>query len=271
LGRGAIRDDVMPEPKISPTIAWGFRHYVRYYLRRNLSAIRIAKGNSPQLDPTKPVICYINHPSWWDPLIVMTVNDHLFQGRNFFAPMDARALDSYPVFKKLGYFGIDMQSKDGARSFLDITRSLLANPRNTLWITPGGKFSDVREKTEFEPGLAHLAANLTEVTLIPMAIELVYWEERTPEVLVEFGEIETSSNSVSKDEWRALLEQRLADAQASLAAKSLSRNYAAFDSLLDGTGGIGGFYDGVRWARAKLSGKPYQSRHRDACDSESMG
>lgn len=258
-------------PRISPLIAWGFRHYVRRYLQNHLSSLRIAKGTVPNLPRERAVICFVNHPSWWDPLIAMTINERLFEGRTFYAPMDARALKAYPVFRKLGYFDIDMRSPEGARRFLGISRQVLRDHGNALWLTPGGRFEDVRRATEFQPGLAHLAVHIAGVTLLPMALELTFWEERTPEALVEFGAPIVSGGERTKTEWRELLESRLSQAQQSLGIKAMERNPDSFESLVSGSAGIGGFYDWVRWGRSVGSGVAYHSRHRDSVDRESVG
>lgn len=130
---------------------------------------------------------------------------------------------------------------------------------------------DVRQPTEFQPGLAHLAVNLAGVTLIPMALEVTFWEERTPEALVEFGEPLVSGGERTKAEWRGVLELRLSQAQQSLSIKAIERDRDAFESLMRGSAGIGGFYDWVRWGRSIVSGMTYRPRHRDAVDGESVG
>ncbi|MEM7314891.1 MAG: acyltransferase, partial [Planctomycetota bacterium] len=89
-----------------------------------------------------------------------------------------------------------------------------------------------------------------------------------PEALVEFGIAETSRPGRTKDEWRELLESRLAETQSSLAQKSQARDHAAFDVLIDGSAGIGGFYEWVRRVRSTVSGKSYTPRHRDVCKEE---
>jgi hypothetical protein len=39
------------------------------------------------------MVCFINHPGWWDPMTGVLMTDLLFPGRHrFAAPMDAEAL-----------------------------------------------------------------------------------------------------------------------------------------------------------------------------------
>ncbi len=208
-GTGSSKRDEMP--RISPFLARGFRWYLPRYLRRHFSAVRLALGTAPKLRESQAVICFANHPGWWDPLIAMLLNQRLFQGQTFYAPIDQRALEAYPVFAKLGYYGIDLASLDGARHFLRLTRRLLAQHTTALWLTPGGQFSDVRQRTAFRPGLSHLAATVPDISLVPMAIEYTFWQERTPEALIEFGPLmETVGPRRTKDQWQSELEDQLA-------------------------------------------------------------
>jgi hypothetical protein len=115
-----------------------------------------------------------------------------------------------------------------------------------------------------------LAAHCHPVTFQPVAIEYVFWQERTPEVLVELGEplraLRTCSRS--KGEWQVLLEARLAEAQQALAAKAVARDPRPFDVLIDGTVGVGRVYDGLRRLRARWRGQPFDPRHGDTQQPE---
>ena len=50
-----------------------------------------------------PLIIYANHPSWWDPMIAQFLNRKLCPDRQFYAPIDAKALEHYRVLGKLGF------------------------------------------------------------------------------------------------------------------------------------------------------------------------
>lgn len=248
-------------PHVSAFMARGFNWYVPRYLSRHFNAIRIAKDSAPSLRSDEPVICFANHPGWWDPLLAFLLNGLYMSPRTVYAPIDESALVQYPVFRKLGFYGIDLDSANGARRFLSTTRALLAHPTTAIWITPGGKFCDVRARTTFQPGLVHLAANLDGVPLVPLAIEYTFWEERTPEALVEFGEVLQASRGTSKAAWQDALEGSLSATQNSLAEKAIARRPEQFDVPLDGSAGVGGWYDVLRRVRSAFSGKPFDPRH----------
>jgi 1-acyl-sn-glycerol-3-phosphate acyltransferase len=214
------------------------------------------------LPDNEAVICFANHPAWWDPLVALLLHRLYLTGRTAYAPIDQTSLDQYPIFRKLGFYGIDLDSLEGAKRFLSVTRALLRRPTTAIWMTPGGKFADARDKTTFQPGLGHLAATTPGFTLVPLVLEYTFWEERTPEALIEFGQpIGTGARRGSKDGWQRELEDRLASAQASLAAKVISREPTAFDVVLDGSAGVGGWYDLGRRAKSLLMRTNFDPRH----------
>ena len=96
-----------------------------------------------------------------------------------------------------------------------------------------------------------------------MAIEYLFWNERYPEILIEFGTLLRSedlpSEKAARLQW---LEKHLADTQASLALKAISRNPDAFTTLVAGRSGIGGLYDGLRRMVAFFTGATFHGRHQ---------
>jgi len=256
-------------PRVSSFLLWGFDRYVRRLLKKNFSAVRVVKGSTPDLPKDSPVVCYANHPGWWDPLIAHLLNDHFMQGRTLYAPIDQRALEKYRIFTKLGYYGIDIDSAEGAKRFLATTKRLLRTSTTAIWMTPGGRFSDVRERTVFEPGLPHVAATTSEIMLVPVAVEYSFWEERTPEALVNFGAPVVSGEGVKAD-WQSRLEEALAEAQRKLAEKAIGRRREDFKIILQGSAGVGGIYDLGRRLKALLRGERFDPRH-ESIGKESEG
>jgi 1-acyl-sn-glycerol-3-phosphate acyltransferase len=259
------QDRHAPAPRVSAVLRGGFGRYVRRYIRRHFNAVRLARGSAPTFPADHAVICFVNHPGWWDPLTAVLLHDLYFMPRTFYAPIDARALAAYPIFSKLGFYGIDLHSTAGSRNFLSVSRKLLRDAQAAIWMTPTGRFADVRERAAFQPGLAHLVAGSAKVSVLPLAIEYCFWEERTPELLVEFGpvvSVETLGPRRSKADWQQACEQAMADAQASLAHKAIARDYESFDALLDGRAGVGGWYEMLRRSAAAWRGKVFRPRHR---------
>ncbi len=188
--------------------------------------------------------------------------DHFFPRHLFAAPMDSDALKSYPILERLGFFPVAKDSVTGAKEFLRSSRRLLESPATALWLTPAGKFHDVRQPASFQNGLGLIVDADFAGTLLPMAIEYTFWNERYPELLVEFSKpIDCSQLPTERDARTRVLENALQETQISLAQRAVSRDATAFVTLSQGRSGIGGFYD--LWRRLVLwtRGDNFQSRH----------
>lgn len=264
-------------PRVSRPILGWFRWYVRRYLRKAFHTVCLAEPGPPSLPHDAPLIVYLNHAAWWDPLTSILLSELVTPGRTLYAPFDAEALARYPIFGKLGFFGVDQTSRRGAAQFLQTARAILDEPGGSLWMTPEGRFVDPRHAgADFEPGLAHVAASLAregrEAYALPLAMEYAFWEEKQPEALCQFGEpIRLGDHKgLDKPAWNELLQQRLRDSQAELARKSIERNTAAFRVLVGGAEGVGGFYESMRWLKAKATGQRYRKAHSDKLSGDAL-
>jgi 1-acyl-sn-glycerol-3-phosphate acyltransferase len=256
---------------VPPVSAWlqrGFHAFLRPYLRRHFQCIGLHRASYrvSGIEKGRPRIVYSNHPSWWDPLVAHYLNAALFSPRQFYAPIDAAALKQYQVFAKLGFYGVDLQSISGAADFLKTSVAILNNGRSVLWITPEGRFCDVRDTSAtLMPGLPHLCTKLHSGTVIPMALEYVFWEERLPICLVMFGEPldPAACRNWSKQQWNESLTNRLRQTQRRLADAAIARDAAAIELLLCGRGGAGGMYDFMRQMKSWMRGKRFRPEHGD--------
>lgn len=262
-------------PRRSTWLIAAFRRYVRWYLPRHFSAVRLARdgflppavlsrdiqtaGSRSLAD--KPVVVVLNHPSWWDPLICLVLSD-LFPGRNHFAPIDAEALKQYRFFARLGFFGIRPRSVGGARIFLLTGEAILNDPRSMLWVTAQGRFADVRERPLIlEGGVGHLLARCPHAVALPLAIELTFWNERLPEALGRFAEPMQFDGPMSPKQWTRALEAALEHNLDALAEAAQRRDSEAFVTLLRGRQSVAFFYDLWRATRDLLTGKSLQRGH----------
>ncbi|OYP35532.1 acyltransferase [Rhodopirellula sp. MGV] len=256
---------------IAPPAAWflgGFHRFLNRFLKRHFHAIAVLRDSRIDCGSLqdRPVIIYANHPSWWDPLIAHFLNAALFSPRHFFAPIDAEALQKYKVFEKLGFYGVQLSTQSGAAAFLRNSLAILNRCDSALWITPEGRFADVRDHSaELMPGLSHLCSKCSDVIAIPLALEYVFWDERLPVCLVNLGQPLDAQQHRDWDKaaWGDALRDGLRDAQADLAAASIARSSDPFDNLLTGRRGAGGVYDACRKLKAKLMGKPFDASHGD--------
>ena len=251
-------------PAISPRLWNAFGRYAEWYVPRHFHGVRLLGAGPPPAIKGTPTIVYLNHPSWWDPMICILLARHLWPERKHYAPIDASALGRYRFFQKLGFFGVEQASRRGGAMFLRTAREILRQRDSTLWITAQGQFTDVRRKPiALKPGLGHLLPHLQNALVVPLAIEYTFWDERHPEALTAFGPaIEVSQYEKREaNQWTLALEQRLGQATELLAAGAMSRDPSRFLLLRDGSAGVGFFYD--QWLRAKawLSGRQYHREH----------
>ncbi|MHC5538200.1 lysophospholipid acyltransferase family protein [Singulisphaera rosea] len=248
--------------------SWLFRHfrnYSRRYVSKHFHAIRLSvEGFRPDARLGGPIIVVLNHPSWWDPLIGLVLSEAWPETTRHFAPIDSAGLAKYPVLERLGFFGIEPNSPQGARTLLRRGLAILDDSRHVLWVTPQGRFVDPRARpTRFKPGIGYLVHRVGRGVVLPLALEYAFWQERTPEVLARFGTpIELGgSRETSPRDWTTRLERALETVQVELARDAMSRDPSRFETKLEGRAGIGGIYDFWRRTRAALRGRRFAAEH----------
>ncbi|MBL9126967.1 MAG: lysophospholipid acyltransferase family protein [Verrucomicrobiales bacterium] len=265
-------------PRVSEWLLGAFARYTHWYLQRHFDAMRVStSGWLPDNENGVPKVVYLNHASWWDPLVCLHLSRHLFSRHRAFAPIDAQAIAKYAFFRRLGFFGVEPDSPRGAARFFRVAHEILSHPWHVLWVTPQGRFADARERPlAFKNGLGHLASRLGKGAnpaadrprrfhFVPLAIEYTFWHEPRPEILLRFGEpLEVHAATSHHDEpevWTARLEARLEAAMDGLAEEARLRQPDAFLPLLRGRTGVGGIYDLWRRAKSLWRRQPFDPKH----------
>lgn len=267
-------------PPDSPRLRALFAAYARWYVSRHFHAVRVSTAvPPPDASGPAPLVVFLNHASWWDPLICLVLWTRWFRCRRPFAPIEAGALTRYRFFERLGFFGIEGGSRRGAATFLRRSMALLRHPSSMLWITPQGRFADARERPlAFRPGLGHLAARWSRrtgardlpsdredssLTVVPLAIEYTWWHERLPEVLIRFGpRVDLPPpGRPDPDACTAACEAALERAMNALAEDARDRRADAFATVMSGRTGVGPGYDTWRRLRAWTQGRSFDARH----------
>lgn len=250
-------------PEHSPWLLRGFTKYVRRMLRKNFHVIRIAGGDQLSDFEGRPLVVFCNHPSWWDPLTCLFLQQHFLSHRPSYAPIDARALERYGFFRKLGFFGVEQNSLNGARVFLRTASAILAEPRCSLWLTPEGEMTDPRKRPiTLQPGLGHLAKRVPETVFIPLAIEYPFHMERQPELLAKFGKpLPVSELPSDPDAITQALAEGLEATLDAVAEAAVQRDWDAFTVAQSGSATTDMFYDLWLRFKARLTGKTYENEH----------
>jgi len=237
------------------------RPYLRHYTARHFSSLRIASdGPAPEL--AAPTVFYCNHPSWWDPIVLILLIRTHYPDWRFHGPIDADALRRYPWLERLGLFALEPGTPAGARRLLAAGRQLLAEPRAGLVLTAQGGFTDVRRRpVTIRRGLARLLRDNPQAEAIPLAIEYVFWNERLPEILVRFGQRPLTAAGRPADEIQIDLEQALEHQLDRLARAATARDPDQFECLLTGRRGVGMLQDLPLRLKALFTGRRFDPAH----------
>jgi 1-acyl-sn-glycerol-3-phosphate acyltransferase len=258
-------EEASPVTLFSPARFAFYRFVFGRTARRHLRAVRVAGwGGPPPDDPSRPLVVYANHPSWWDGVAFMLYSTELFPGRRMVIPMEAAALSRYGFMRRIGVFGVEQHSARGAAAFLRTARAVLAEPSHMLWMNAPGRFMDVRERpVPMAPGLVRLAELAPAARFLPLALEYPFWSERAPEMLAAFGPpVEgTALAAMDRGARAEALAGALEAAMDRLAEDAMARDPARFRNVLRGREGMGGIYQGWRRLQAALRGTPFDPRH----------
>jgi 1-acyl-sn-glycerol-3-phosphate acyltransferase len=256
--------DSTAHARIVPAIHSFFIRYIEWSLARHFHAVRISKdAGAPVIPMSEPLVVYLNHASWWDPLMMMWLGKRLYPSRPQYGPIESAQLERYGIFKSLGVFGVERGTASGARKFLRVSTQILSQPGAMLWLTPQGKFSDVRERpVQFAAGIAHLACRMPNAMFVPLALEYGFGIERLPEVYVRFGSGRYGADlGESPEEAKSAMEDGLLKEQEALSLQVSNRVTSEFDVLMRGGGGASVPYDIWRRVKGALMGKKTVLNH----------
>jgi 1-acyl-sn-glycerol-3-phosphate acyltransferase len=230
-----------PSPRVARMFAW----YTRRLFRQKFNGVRLMHGSADTLrgrdGVEAPVIVLMTHAGWWDPLSALLLHEALTPKRATTAPMDARMLEKFAFFRKLGVFGIDPDSPASLEAMVTYVQTRFReNPRTTLWVTAQGAFHDAREAIRVRPGAASIAAKCGAtakgrgVCVLCCAVEYAFWNEQRPECLVRIEAVEPPANATTAG-WLRVMQDGMERCASSLAAAVIAREPAAFEPLLGGS------------------------------------
>jgi len=258
----------------SRSLLRAFNWYIAWYLWLHFHGLHTANTERfPVLradNPPVPTILFLNHASWWDPLICIRLARRWLPDYDHYAPMDAAALGHYGFFRKLGLFPIEMGTTHGAVSFLQTGQAILRSNQSILWITPQGRFTDVRKRpVQLMAGLGALVHRLPECRLVPLAIEYAFWDERLPEILCNVGKVVDVQDGrrFSAEYWTLQLANSMENTLDELSTLVQTRDPRNFQTITKRRVGVGGVYQLWQRLGARLRGKPFRPEHRSIGDA----
>ncbi|GGK22665.1 lysophospholipid acyltransferase family protein [Salinarimonas ramus] len=241
-----------------------FTLYFRRYFVKHMNALRLAPWGAPRVPDGVPVVLYTNHPAWWDAATYMIAADKFFPQRQSYAPIDAEMLEAYGFMKRIGAYGIDLESPKGAAHFLAASADILSRDDAVIFLAAQGRFMDVRTRpVGLRAGVARLPEIAPHALFVPMAMEYQFWEQRGAEAFVAFGDGETGADllALDREARRTHLEERLTGVLDRLSSDVMSRDPARFETVLSGEAGVGGIYGLWKRALAAMKGERYEAAH----------
>ena len=151
------------------------------FLARLPCRAHCARRHAPGLGD-RPVIFYCNHPSWWDPALLLLLQAKFFPYRRGYGPIDAKALQQYGLLGRMGVFGVPQDGAHGAAIFLRNSLAILRQPGTILAVTAEGRFTDSRTRPVYTPPWpGPLARLIPDAIILPLALEYPFWNESKPE------------------------------------------------------------------------------------------
>lgn len=242
----------------------GFRRYSRRMVAKQFHALGVQPGplSLDNIPSSTPIIVYANHAGWWDPIVASQLCHQYLPSRVLYAPIDSDALAKYRIMESLGFYGVKLQTLEGAASFLARTKTILTSDNASVWITPEGRFCDVRDLSQpLMPGLAHLATKSPQAMFVPLAIEYCFWDEPRPLILTRFGDAVPIEASMPKDQCNALLTTGLRSTQRDLATDAIARDKRRFQFIIGNSPKRLSWYDFFRSWKARINGTKFDPRH----------
>jgi hypothetical protein len=222
---------------LSPRVLRVFRWYTRRLFGKKFHAVRVVSDTIDTLHKVDaaehPALVLMNHASWWDPLVGVLLADTYLPHRTCFAPMDRAQLERFAFMRKLGIFGIDPDDPDSEPAMRAYVSTLFAqHTQPTLWITPQGRFTDVREPISLRPGSASIAARTQLSHVVCVAIEYNFWQDQRPEVFLRFASCEAERATTAS--WQRSMTITMQANQDELSTLVRKRDPEPFTCLIGG-------------------------------------
>lgn len=176
------------EPVRTDKRDWAFRLAHAYAVRRarrGLDGVH-AHGvhRAQEVLRRGPAVFACNHVSWWDVFMVV-LGDALFH-RQGYAAMDARNLERFQFFRRLGALPLRRGNSQHVASDLEHMRKVLVEQGAALWFFPQGRQLPAHLRpVEVKPGIVYFG----DVPVIPVGIHYLFLEAEVPRAYVSFGDV----------------------------------------------------------------------------------
>jgi 1-acyl-sn-glycerol-3-phosphate acyltransferase len=247
----------IPAAKNAPGEEVIYRLMVRPALWNMFSRVWVqVHGRLPRRDEG-PLICYLNHPSWWDGYMIAVIHRKLLRSRfRLYIMMEERQLREFRFFTWSGAFSINPDNRlETARSLRYISRLLREQRNRSLYIFPQGHITpNDRRPLELFPGAASIARHVGHALLCPVALRYEFRGAQHPEAFIRFGPLHRVEAPVDVDALTREITHRLTDSADTLRDAVLADDMGNFRPLLHGRPGIDRLFStALRWAKGLRS------------------
>jgi 1-acyl-sn-glycerol-3-phosphate acyltransferase len=244
-----------------PLLERAYARYGRRLLQRAFA--RVWVGGAPWPEGAGPVIAFVNHSAWWDPVLALFLSHDVFR-RDGYGLMEGAQLLRYPFFRRIGCFGATGEHPaEDARGLALYAARLLHGaepgaPQRTLWIFPQGALLPARVPLAFRSGLARFSRAVPDAVLLPIAVRYEVRAVQRPECFVRVGQPvhPAAGGHESPGRLTRRLEQRLGEELDRLDADLTADRPAGYRVALAGRGSLSDFYD-------RTMGRLRTKRHED--------
>ncbi|PRO66755.1 lysophospholipid acyltransferase family protein [Alkalicoccus urumqiensis] len=208
------------------------RHFSRVHLHRNSHAP--ASGRT---------IVVMNHSTWWDPLLLLYLNQRLWNldGR---ALMDREGLDRFPFFEKVGALPVDTSTLQKTKESLAEASAVLDDEK-PLFLFPQGREVPLGAPIRISSGAAWLKTEVPDTRIYNMTFYHGLFHQQQPEWFVYVSEI-TGAPSWSRKQWTSHIQTCMQEQFHFVQDQIFSRDQADWQTVLRGAEGIGAAWENVK-------------------------
>lgn len=166
-----------------------FSVYVLMILKKHFAKLHLrGEDKIKNIINKYPIIFYMNHSCWWDPIIVFYLSVIRWK-LNGYAIMDIIQLKKYRFFSKFGTFSIDRSNPRNAVRSINFAAQILNNGNNALWIFPQGEMLPSQNRPiTFFTGIARIINKTSKVFAVPITFHYEFIEEQRPEIFISVSE-----------------------------------------------------------------------------------
>ena len=162
------------------------RRYARWKLRRALDGVFVQQlDHARSLSHSSPLIFAANHVSFWDPLILIRLDEAL--GSDGYVLMDRTNLARLPFMAHLGALPLSRNAPQAVENELRNAAKMLTHAGRALWMFPQGEHRPHHFRPiQIRPGVQRLAA-MAQVPVVPVSFAYYFRHAPQAQVSIRFG------------------------------------------------------------------------------------